>query len=231
MTPHVYRDFKRPDRSLVEAIGRYSAATIHEAQGKTGALDPRIKPIASGLKVFGPAITAQCHIGDNLMIFEAINLAKPGDVLVMSAGNNPEQGGFGDVLAAACMGRGIAGLVIDAGVRDVQGLRQVGFPVFSLGVCMKGTSKDTLGTINHPIVVGGQRVRPGDILVGDDDGVVLVEMNDVPGLIEACEKRDAYENRLMELHRSGKMEIQDRYDMMKSKGCVWADVIPDGGHG
>lgn len=221
--PHVIRSFARPSKEDVALIGKYSPATIHEAQGKLGALDSAIKPVKPGLQVFGPAITAQCHIGDNLMIFEAINLAQPGDVLVVSAGNNPEQGGFGDVLAAACMGRKIAGLVIDAGVRDGRGLRASGFPVFSLGLCIKGTSKDTLGTINHPVVVGGQLISPGDIVVGDDDGVVVVRTDDIGRLAKACEDREATEAKLIEQHRAGKMSIEDRYEMMRKKGCTWSD--------
>lgn len=220
--PHVIRDFTRPSREDIELIGQFSPATIHEAQGRLGALDYRIKPIQPGLKVYGPAITAQCHIGDNLMIFEAINLAKPGDVLVLSAGNNPNQGGFGDVLAAACAGRGIAGLVIDAGVRDGRGLRASGFPVFSLGLCIKGTSKDTLGTVNNPVVVGGELITPGDIIVGDDDGVVVVRQ-DVASLAKACAARDAKENELIELHKQGKFDFEERYAMMRAKGCTWSD--------
>lgn len=220
---HVQRSFRRPSKSDVETVSRFSPATIHEAQGKLGALDYRIMPIQPGLRLCGPAITAQCHIGDNLMIFEAINLAQPGDVLVVSAGNNPNQGGFGDVLAAACIGRGIAGLVIDAGVRDGHGLRSIRFPVFSLGLCMKGTSKDTLGTINHPVIVGGELISPGDIVSADDDGVVVVREHDIAKLAKACEERDAHENHMIALHREGRMDIEDRYAMMRSKGCAWSD--------
>jgi 4-hydroxy-4-methyl-2-oxoglutarate aldolase len=221
--PHVRRSFERPTKSDIEALSKFSPATIHEAQGKLGALDYQIKPIKPGLKLCGPAITAECHIGDNLMIFEAINLAKPGDVLVVNGGNNPNQGGFGDVLAAACVGRGIAGLVINAGVRDGRGLREIGFPVFSLGLCMKGTSKDTLGAINYPVVVGGELIAPGDIISADDDGVVVVREKNIAKLIAACEERDDHENHMMALHRQGKMDIEDRYAMMRAKGCVWVD--------
>lgn len=127
------------------------------------------------------------------------------------------------MLAAACIGKGIVGFVVSAAVRDGKGLREIGFPVFSLGLCMKGTSKDTLGTINHPVVVGGELISPGDIICGDDDGVVVVRENDIPKLVKACQERDDHENHMMELHRQGKMDIEDRYEMMRSKGCVWAD--------
>ena len=220
---HVIRSFERPSRADIEAIGKFSPATIHEAQGKLGAIDARIKSIQPGLQLCGPAITAKCHIGDNLMIFEAINLAQPGDVLVVSAGDNPDQGGFGDVLAAACIGKGIAGLVIDAGVRDGRGLRAIKFPVFSLGLCIKGTSKDTLGTINQPVVVGGELITPGDIIVGDDDGLVVVRTDNVTKLAKACQDREDSESKLIEMHRQGRMEIEDRYAMMRSKGCTWSD--------
>ena len=220
--PHVIRDFERPSAEDIALISQFSPATIHEAQGRLGALDYRIKPIQPGLKLCGPALTAQCHIGDNLMIFEAINLAKPGDVLVLSAGNNPNQGGFGDVLAAACIGRGIAGLVIDAGVRDGRGLRAIGFPVFSLGLCMKGTSKSTLGTVNNPVVVGGELISPGDIICGDDDGVVVVRQ-EVQSLAKACAARDEQEAKLIELHKQGGINFEDFFATMRAKGCTWSD--------
>lgn len=220
--PHVIRDFERPSAEDIALISQFSPATIHEAQGRLGALDYRIKPIQPGLKLCGPALTAQCHIGDNLMIFEAINLAKPGDVLVLSAGNNPNQGGFGDVLTAACIGRGIAGLVIDAGVRDGRGLRAIGFPVFSLGLCMKGTSKSTLGTVNNPVVIGGEFISPGDIICGDDDGVVVVRQ-EVKSLAKACAARDEQEAKLIELHKRGEINFEDFFATMRAKGCTWSD--------
>lgn len=220
---HVIRNFERPSKADIEAISKFSPATIHEAQGKLGAVDPRIKPIKPGLTICGPAITAKCHIGDNLMIFEAINLAKPGDVLVVDAGDNPNQGGFGDVLASACVGKGIVGLVVSAAVRDGKGLRESGFPVFSLGLCMKGTSKETLGTVNHPVVVGGELISPGDIVVGDDDGVCIVREKDIAKLVKACEERDAHENHMMELNRQGKTDFENFFQTMRAKGCTWSD--------
>lgn len=220
--PHVYEQFQRPSQADIERLRKYSPATIHEAQAKLGALDYNIKPIKPGLTVCGPALTVECHIGDNLMIFEAINLAQPGDVLVVNAGNNPNQGGFGDVLAAACIAHGVAGLVINAGVRDGRALRALGFPVFSLGLCMRGTSKNTLGYINVPVVVGGEQISAGDIVSGDDDGVVVIREKNIGKLIRACEEREAHENEMMALHSRGKMAIEERHAMMKAKGCIWA---------
>lgn len=218
----IRRSFTRPSPEAVAAVGQYSTATIHEAQGRLGALDSRIKPVKQDVHVFGTAITATCHIGDNLMIFEAINCAQPGDILVLSAGNNPEQGGFGDVLAAACMGRGIKALVIDAGVRDGRGLRKSGFPVFALGLSIKGTSKETLGSVNQPVVVGGELITPGDIIVGDDDGVVVVRQDPIE-LAAACQRREDAEARMIESHMRGELTFDERYAAIRAKGATYVD--------
>ena len=219
---HVKRNIVRPSKEEIAAISEYRPATIHEAQGRLGALDSRIKPVKHGMAFCGPAVTAKCHIGDNLMIFEAVNLCQPGDILVVSAGNNPEQGGFGDVLAAACLSRGIAGVVVDAGVRDGFNLRKMSLPVFSLGLCIKGTSKDTLGTINQPVVIGGELITPGDIIVGDDDGVVVVRKPPME-LAALCAAREEMEAGLVASYNQGQFDIEDRYEMMRKKGCVWED--------
>lgn len=218
----VRRNFARPDKKAIEAIGKFSTATIHEVQGRLGALDSNIKPIKPDVHVFGTAITAQCHIGDNLMIFEAINCAQPGDVLVLSAGNNPQQGGFGDVLASACMGRGIKALIIDAGVRDGRGLRKSGFPVFCLGLSIKGTSKETLGSVNQPVVLGGELISPGDIVVADDDGVVVVR-KDPTELAAACQRREDAEAVMIESHMRGVLTFDERYHAIRKKGATYID--------
>lgn len=221
---NVIRSFERPNRDLVAEIAEFPPATLHEAQGRRGAVDSRIKPVAPGMRFCGPALTVSCHIGDNLMVFEAINMAQPGDILVVSAGNNPEQGGFGEVLASACMGRKIAAFVIDAGVRDGAALRTLGLPVFSLGLCIKGTTKETLGTINHPVTFGGQWIRPGDIVAGDDDGLVVVRKEEIAEVTKASAAREADEARRMADYRAGKpMDISKRVAVMHAKGCTWSD--------
>lgn len=220
--PNVIRSFERLNPDYVVEIAKFPPATLHEAQGRRGAIDSRIKPVAQGMRFCGPALTVQCHIGDNLMIFEAISLAQPGDVLVVSAGNNPEQGGFGEVLATACMGREIAAFVTDAGVRDASALCTLGLPVFSLGLCIKGTTKETVGTINHPIVFGGEWIRPGDILAGDDDGVVVVRKEESIQVAKASAAREEDEARLMASLRSGRpLDICARLAAMREKGCTW----------
>jgi 4-hydroxy-4-methyl-2-oxoglutarate aldolase len=225
---HVIRSFQRPPPELVADLGRFGPATLHEAQGRRGALDPRIKPVAPGMRFCGPALTALCHIGDNLMVFEAISLARPGDVLVIAAGNNPEQGGFGEVLATACQSRGVAAFITDAGVRDGAILRGMGLPVFSLGLCMKGTVKETLGTVNHPVVFGGELIRPGDILAGDDDGIVLVAREEAEAVARKSFAREAEEARLMESWRRGDdfaagETYLKRLEIMRARGCTWSD--------
>ena len=219
---HITTTVNRPDAELIKAIQPYAPATLHEAQGRTGALAARIKPIYPGMRACGPAFTVKCHPGDNLMLITAISLAQPGDILVVSASDHAEQGGFGEVLTTACMAKGIAALVTDGSVRDGAAIHKLGFPVFSAGLCVKGTVKETLGFINQPVVLGGQLIHPGDIISGDDDGVVVVRMDPL-ALAEACARREADEAKLIEMHLSGRMEIEERYEMMRRKGCVWGD--------
>ena len=223
--PHVTRTITRPAASVVSRVAAFTPATLHEAQGRRGALDSRIKPIYSGMKFCGPAVTAQCHPGDNIMLIAAISVAQPGDVLVVSAGDSSEQGGFGEVLTTWCMARGIAALVTNGCVRDGLAIRDKGFPVFCPGLCMKGTVKETLGTVNQPIVLGGITVRPGDIICGDDDGVVLVRPEEAEQIAEQSEAREAKEAKFMKALSEGVDGLQligfDK--MLAAKGCTFDD--------
>ena len=189
---HVTTKIERTDRSLVEQLGQYSAATIHEAQGRKGAIDSAIKPIDRGMSFCGPAFTVVCHPRDNIMLQVAITYAQPGDVLVVSSGDQPA-GQFGDVLTNACVARGIAALVTDGGIRDSVEIRALGFPVFAKFICIQGTVKESLGPINQPLVFGGQLVNPGDVIKGDADGVVLVRREDAESAVCACAERVAAE--------------------------------------
>lgn len=221
---HVIRTFDRPAADLVERIKQYPPSTLHEAQGRTGALTSRIKPIYPGMRACGPAFTVSCHPGDNMMLITAISLAKPGDVLIVSAGDHPEQGGFGEVLATACVAKGLAGLVTDAGVRDGPAIRNTGFPVFSLGLCMKGTVKETLGTINQPIVIGGIAVRPGDIVSADDDGVVIVPKENIADVCAKSAAREDKEASVMKALKAGGdiLELSGIGKVLESKGCTFS---------
>lgn len=220
---HVIRSFERPDPAAVKDIARYAPSTLHEAQGRTGALTSRIKPIYSGMRVCGPALTVSCYPSDNLMLITAISLAQPGDVLVVSAGDHPEQGGFGEVLTTACMAKGVVGLVTDAGVRDGLAIRKRGFNVFCYGLSMKGTVKETLGTINQPIVIGGIAVAPGDLVSADDDGVVVVPKNNIAAVSKASAEREAKEARMMAaLEAKGNiLELSGMDKVLAAKNCIY----------
>lgn len=220
---HIVRSFIRPPEALVAEISRFAPSTVHEAQGRRGAMDSGIKPIFPGMRTCGPALTVSCHIGDNLMLVPAISLARPGDVLVVAGGNNPEQGGFGEVLTVACMAKGVAGLITDCGVRDGIAIRNRGFSVFSRGLCMKGTAKETLGTINQPIDIGGVCVYPGDIVSADDDGVVVVRQDEIAEIAKRSaerEEKEAIRIKALETNMDI-MELSGTANVLAAKKCVY----------
>lgn len=221
---HVITTVSRPPAEELKAIGQFTPATLHEAQGRLGALDSRIKPIYPGMRAYGPAVTASCHPGDNLMLITAISVAQPGDVLVVATGDHAEQGGFGEVLATACKARGIAALITDAGVRDGPAIKALGFNVFCLGLCMKGTVKETLGTVNHPIVIGGVAIEPGDFVSADDDGVVVVRKARLAEVARASAEREAKEAQIMAALRAGGdiLELSGMRRVLETKGCRFA---------
>lgn len=212
----------RPDPALVEQLSRYSSATIHEAQGRLGALDSTIKPVDREMSLCGPAFTVSCAPRDNLMLQVAIAHAQPGDVLVVSAGEYTEAGQFGDVLANACKAKGIAGLVTDTGVRDTQELRKLGLPVFSYSVSIKGTVKETLGPLNEPVLIGGEIVRPGDVVRGDADGVVVVRHENLAEAIIKSGEREQAEAGYIADYRAGKsvIEVSNLTAKLAAKGLI-----------
>ncbi|GAA4310741.1 4-carboxy-4-hydroxy-2-oxoadipate aldolase/oxaloacetate decarboxylase [Streptomyces venetus] len=217
--------FDRPDPELVERLGAYSSATIHEAQGRLGALDSSIKPVDHRMSLCGPAFTVQCAPRDNLMLQTAIAYARPGDVVVVSGGAYTEAGSFGDVLANACQAKGLAGLVTDTGVRDTEDLRALGFPVFSHSVCIKGTVKETVGPMCEPITVGGQLVRPGDVIRADADGVVVVRREDAAEVADASQERVDTETDYIAAYRAGRtvIDICNLEPLLAAKGLVIED--------
>lgn len=177
---HVRKNIERVPAEIVEAFKGQAAATIHEAQGKKGYIDCKIKPIKKGLKICGPAFTVTCPPGDNMMIHKALERAQPGDVIVANCGGEPgyEWGYFGDLMCTSAIARQLGGLAIDGCVRDSAEMAESGFPIFARGFCIRGTGKGQLGIINYPMVFGGIMVEPGDLIVGDDDGLVLVKKAD-----------------------------------------------------
>lgn len=222
ITLHINTKFDRPDPALVEQLANYSSATIHEAQGRLGALSAAIKPIDHSMSLCGPAFTVRCAPRDNLMLQVAIAHAQPGDVIVVSAGEYAEAGSFGDVLANACQAKGIAGLVTDTGVRDTQEIRELGFPVFSYSVSIKGTVKETIGPMAEPVLIGGEIIRPGDVVRGDADGIVVVRQGDLAETIRKSQEREDTEAGYIAAYRAGKsvIEVSNLAAALGAKGLV-----------
>ncbi|MFF7312638.1 4-carboxy-4-hydroxy-2-oxoadipate aldolase/oxaloacetate decarboxylase [Streptomyces sp. NPDC008137] len=214
--------FDRPTPELVEGLSAYSSATIHEAQGRLGALDSTIKPVDHRMSLCGPAFTVQCAPRDNLMLQTAIAYARPGDVIVVSAGAYEEAGSFGDVLANACQSKGLGGLITDTGVRDTEDLRALGFPVFSRSVSIKGTVKETVGPMCEPVTVGGVLVRPGDVMRADADGVVVVRREDAAEVAAASQQRIDTEADYIAAYRAGRsvIDICGLEPLLAAKGLV-----------
>ncbi|MFC9682803.1 4-carboxy-4-hydroxy-2-oxoadipate aldolase/oxaloacetate decarboxylase [Streptomyces sp. NPDC056948] len=214
--------FERPDAVLVERLRAFSSATIHEAQGRLGALDSVIKPVDHRMSLCGPAFTVQCAPRDNLMLQTAIAYARPGDVIVVSAGAYEEAGSFGDVLANACQSKGLGGLITDTGVRDTEDLRALGFPVFSRSISIKGTVKETVGPMCEPVTVGGVLVRPGDVMRADADGVVLVRREDAAEVAAASQERVDTEADYIAAYRAGRtvIDICGLEPLLAAKGLV-----------
>lgn len=190
-------------------LAKMPTATIHEAAGRKGALPSAIKPVAPGMRLFGRAVTVHSPPHDNLWIHRALYIAEPGDVLVVHVGGGYESGYWGEVMSAAAMARGLAGLVIDGCVRDCEQLRSFGFPVFSRGLCIRGTGKDleAHGWINVPITIGDIRIAPGDFIAGDEDGVVAIARDAVEQIANAAVAREAKEAAIVERLRKGETTL------------------------
>jgi 4-hydroxy-4-methyl-2-oxoglutarate aldolase len=221
----VVRAFERPDMTVVAGLAGLGVSTVHEADGRRGALDPSIRPIQSGARIAGPAVTVSCHPGDNLMIHAAVETCRPGDILVVTTTSPSTDGMIGELLATSLRAHGVKGIVTAAGIRDAAELRAMEFPVWARAISPQGTVKASPGSVNVPVVCGGQLVHPGDAVVADDDGVVVVPRSRCAEVLEAGRARVANEESKRARLAAGELglDIYGLRTLLKELGVTYVD--------